>query len=45
MQKILKRLIACLQKAATSWYVLGLAGWAIVAWNYPLQEILPRYAG
>ncbi len=28
-----------------NWYVIGLAGWAIVAWNYPLQDILPRYAG
>ncbi|MEZ5643889.1 MAG: hypothetical protein R3E94_00920 [Burkholderiaceae bacterium] len=31
--------------AVNNWYVMGFIGWAVIAWNYPLQEILPRYAG
>lgn len=31
-------------RLATNWYVLGLVGWGIVAWNYPIEDILPRYA-
>jgi hypothetical protein len=29
----------------TSWWFVGIAGWLIVAWNYPVDTVLPRYAG
>lgn len=32
-------------RIATNWYVLGLIGWAIVVANYPIDAVLPRYAG
>lgn len=32
-------------RIATNWYVLGLIGWLIVAASYPIDAVLPRYAG
>ena len=32
-------------KLANNWYVLGLIGWALIVMNYPIDTVLPRYAG
>lgn len=40
-----KQLKERLIRLATSWYVLGLLGWILLALNYPLETVLPRYAG
>lgn len=30
---------------ATSWWFLGLLGWTLVVLNYPIDAVLPKYAG
>ena len=29
----------------TSWWFVGLIGWALIVMNYPIDVILPKYAG
>lgn len=48
MQKLIDKvvpLVVKVDKVAVSWWVLGLIGWAIVVWMYPIDAALPRYAG
>ena len=29
----------------TSWWFVGIVGWLIIILNYPIDAVLPRYAG
>jgi hypothetical protein len=39
------KLLSIAQSIITSWYFVGAVGWLILAANYPLTDIVPRYAG
>lgn len=39
------KLFSIARSILTSWYFSGIIGWLILAANYPLTEIVPRYAG
>lgn len=45
MKDFLKKWVPAIRRVLTSWWFIGLIGWTVVAINYPLQAILPRYAG
>lgn len=40
-----KTCFSLIQRTLTSWWIIGLLGWALIGMNYPLESILPRYAG
>lgn len=39
------KFLKCTIQVINSIYFKGCVGWAVIAYNYPLTDILPRYAG
>lgn len=44
-QAISGRALSFVLMVLASWYFWGILGWLIVIYNYPLEDVLPRYAG
>jgi len=45
MPEFIKKWVPAIRRILTSWWFLGLLGWVLIGLNYPLENVLPRYAG